>query len=216
MPDRRKRMVMNAYEEATDTALREAASRWGARVFVKLRLADALEVENSGLTNEEYSYALKAHFDFVVEHPHDGVRFTVEPESGIASSHDDQQVKVISNPYDPFLPSRAAIARWFEQGICRQPAPEILQARNPQGYVVSVALLALANGATLMGMARCRPVQFPPISTWELSEELAICDIADNLSRLLRREYELPPDEEIQAWRNRISMWQTCSDRLDE
>jgi hypothetical protein len=64
--DRRRRILVNPYEEETDTALAVAASKYNARVCPKLRVADALEISQSGLTNEEYSYALRAHFDFVL------------------------------------------------------------------------------------------------------------------------------------------------------
>jgi len=59
---RRKRILVNQYEEAVDAALIESASRCNVRVFPKVRIADTLDIQQSGLTNDEYSYALKAHF----------------------------------------------------------------------------------------------------------------------------------------------------------
>jgi Protein of unknown function (DUF2726) len=89
--DRRKRILVNQYEEATHAALRDAASRSGARVFPKVRIADALDIESSGLDRDEYSYALKAHFDFVVD-PGDGpVAFAVEFDG---SKHDRDAVTI--------------------------------------------------------------------------------------------------------------------------
>lgn len=66
MTDRRRPLLVNRHEVAADTALREAAARCGARICPKVRVADALHISRSGLSPDEYSYALKAHFDFVV------------------------------------------------------------------------------------------------------------------------------------------------------
>ena len=76
--DRRKPIFVNEYEEATDAALQDAATRSGARVFPKVRVADALEINHSGLTDAEYSYALKAHFDFIVVQDGKPPAFAVE------------------------------------------------------------------------------------------------------------------------------------------
>lgn len=63
--DRRKKLF-NYSESLTDKILQESVESHNARVFPKVRVADALNIECSGITNELYSYALKAHFDFVV------------------------------------------------------------------------------------------------------------------------------------------------------
>lgn len=62
----RRRRVMNRFEAAAEKALREGAAQYGARVFTKLSIAQALEIRGSGLSDEEFAFALKAHFDFVV------------------------------------------------------------------------------------------------------------------------------------------------------
>lgn len=64
--DRRKRLLVNAYEVATDVALQKVAEKHGVRVLIKPRVADALDIEGICISREAYSYALKAHFDFVV------------------------------------------------------------------------------------------------------------------------------------------------------
>ena len=64
--DRRRRLLVNEGEIRTDEALREAAEGIGFRVHAKVRLADALAVDRSGLSTEAYSYALWSHFDWVV------------------------------------------------------------------------------------------------------------------------------------------------------
>ncbi len=76
--DRRKKILVNSYEEATDKVLREAVANHGARVFPKVRIADALRIQSSGLSRAEYSYALRAHFDFVVADQDHSTRFAVE------------------------------------------------------------------------------------------------------------------------------------------
>lgn len=86
--DRRRRIISNPYEAETHLILEAAASKFGARVFPKVRVADALNLERSGVTNDQYSYGLRAHFDFTVTDQDsqplfavefDGRRHTVEP-----------------------------------------------------------------------------------------------------------------------------------------
>ena len=49
--DRRRKLLVNIGEAATDSALREAAARNNARVFAKVRVADALTIDRSGAAN---------------------------------------------------------------------------------------------------------------------------------------------------------------------
>jgi Protein of unknown function (DUF2726) len=64
--DRRKPLLVNEWEVRTDAALAESADRCGVRVFTKVRVADVLDLDRSGLTREQFSYGLRAHFDFVI------------------------------------------------------------------------------------------------------------------------------------------------------
>jgi hypothetical protein len=57
--------VLNLHEEAVSQRLRAICDEHGASVYVKVRVADVLPIENSGISHEEYAYALKSHFDFV-------------------------------------------------------------------------------------------------------------------------------------------------------
>ncbi len=66
MVDRLKPILLSTYEIAADAALRKMAERYGVRVCPKVRVADVLRIEESGLPKDEYSYALRAHFDFVI------------------------------------------------------------------------------------------------------------------------------------------------------
>ncbi len=43
-----------------------------------MRLADSLHLKSSGVSNEEYSYALRARFDFVVARGDSTAAFAVE------------------------------------------------------------------------------------------------------------------------------------------
>lgn len=63
--DRRKK-VFNPPEAATRKILTAAAEKNAAEVLSKMRIADVLTIERSGLEKDLYSYALMAHFDFVV------------------------------------------------------------------------------------------------------------------------------------------------------
>ncbi|MCO7222701.1 DUF2726 domain-containing protein [Pleionea sp. CnH1-48] len=57
--------LLNEYEEITFDRL-EVGIGHSAHVFPKVRLADIFPIRNSGISNEEYSYCLKSHFDFLI------------------------------------------------------------------------------------------------------------------------------------------------------
>jgi len=77
--DRRKSLLVNIGEAETDAVLREVATKLDVRVFAKTRLADVVEIRRSGLSNDEYRYALQAHLDFVIALASDGrPHFAVE------------------------------------------------------------------------------------------------------------------------------------------
>ena len=58
--------LMNYQEELTHLRLTEACARNSARVNPKVRLADILPIENSGISDILYKFALQSHFDFIV------------------------------------------------------------------------------------------------------------------------------------------------------
>lgn len=58
--------LFNKYEELTYSKLNEVCEQNGAHVFAKVRVADVCPIENSGISDDDYSFALKAHFDFVI------------------------------------------------------------------------------------------------------------------------------------------------------
>src|SRR4051812_34409559 len=49
-------MLVNIAEEQADAVLSDTASKLGVRILPKPRLADALDIERSGLSDELYSY----------------------------------------------------------------------------------------------------------------------------------------------------------------
>jgi Protein of unknown function (DUF2726) len=58
--------LMNLSEEKTNAVLRPLTEGWGAHTFPKVRLADVLPIEKSGIDDEAFRFALQAHFDFIV------------------------------------------------------------------------------------------------------------------------------------------------------
>jgi hypothetical protein len=136
--DRRRRLLANAYEVLTGDVLTEAAQAWGASVAKKVRLSDALAIGGSGLTDEEYRYALMAHFDFVVVGGESELAlFAVEFDG----PHHDS---------DPGARGRDAM----KESICRRLGMPLLRVREEYlldvlhepilGWLVSVWFLAEA------------------------------------------------------------------------
>jgi uncharacterized protein DUF2726 len=58
--------LLNQSEKETYTILGQLTGEWGAHTFPKVRLADVLPIESSGISNDLYGFALQSHFDFVV------------------------------------------------------------------------------------------------------------------------------------------------------
>ncbi len=63
--DHRKKLL-NRSEETTENVLKFACQDRSVRISPKVRVADALDITNSGLDNEHYKYALSSHLDFVI------------------------------------------------------------------------------------------------------------------------------------------------------
>lgn len=73
-----KKLLVNTYEATTHRLLEGSAAANGARVFSKVRVADVLPIEGSGVSSELYGFALRAHFDFVVADEASRPLFAVE------------------------------------------------------------------------------------------------------------------------------------------
>lgn len=70
--------ILNLHEAATNIRLREVCEKYDACINPKTRLADTLPIENSGISDELYKYALQAHFDFLVTDSEHQPLFAVE------------------------------------------------------------------------------------------------------------------------------------------
>ncbi|MBI5750508.1 MAG: DUF2726 domain-containing protein [Nitrospinae bacterium] len=70
--------ILNLHEEATHIKLKKVCEEYGTFVFPKLRVADVLPIENSGISKEAYRFALQSHFDFVVVNSNHDPLFSVE------------------------------------------------------------------------------------------------------------------------------------------
>ena len=66
MQCQRSRPLLNEAEKRLLQELQAAVRGHNAGVSLKVRLADALDLQNSGISSELFSYGLRAHLDFVV------------------------------------------------------------------------------------------------------------------------------------------------------
>jgi Protein of unknown function (DUF2726) len=58
--------ILNFHEAATHQRLATVCERYGASVHTKMRVADVLAIEQSGIDAALFNFALRSHFDFVV------------------------------------------------------------------------------------------------------------------------------------------------------
>ena len=70
--------ILNFHEEVTHLRLREVCDAHGAHVFAKMRVADVLPIEKSGIDDALFRYALQSHFDFLVADSEHTPLFAVE------------------------------------------------------------------------------------------------------------------------------------------
>ena len=62
----RRAKILSFSEALTRRKLQQALDGRGCEIHPKMRMADALQIDQSGLSTAEYTYALRAHFDFVI------------------------------------------------------------------------------------------------------------------------------------------------------
>ncbi len=62
----RLKQLLNRGEGAVLDIARAVCQATGTSPFAKVRIADAVRIENSGISNELYQYALSAHFDVLI------------------------------------------------------------------------------------------------------------------------------------------------------
>ncbi|MBP3140240.1 DUF2726 domain-containing protein [Aliivibrio fischeri] len=82
--------LLNKYEEITYDGL-ERICKGRARVFAKVRLADIFKINDSGISNREFNYCLKAHFDFLVVNKNYQPIFVVEYD-GVQHKTEKRQI----------------------------------------------------------------------------------------------------------------------------
>src|ERR1019366_8219683 len=70
--------LLNRYEEVTYQRLRAVCEPVEAHVFPKVRLADVLPITGSDITDQQFAFSLKSHFDFVVADEKYRPQFSVE------------------------------------------------------------------------------------------------------------------------------------------
>lgn len=85
--------LSNLGEQRVYDQLKPAAERYGAEIYRKVRIADAVDID--ALEHGLGGYALKAHFDFVVTDPEHMPQFAVEFDgSGHSTAHDAKKDKL--------------------------------------------------------------------------------------------------------------------------
>jgi very-short-patch-repair endonuclease len=70
--------IVNRQEEVAYRELQELARQYGYDVHVKIRLADVLRIEGSGIEDALYRFALQSHFDFLICDENQDPLFAVE------------------------------------------------------------------------------------------------------------------------------------------
>jgi hypothetical protein len=115
----RRPILVNRYEQLVDQKLLRLSKRHGVRVFPKVGLKDVLPIEKSGLTDNNYDYALKAHFDFVIAGENDEAVIAVEFDE---SHHRTDPVQIARDR------RKDRICDHFLLPILRAGAPSLKQA----------------------------------------------------------------------------------------
>src|SRR5262245_36279580 len=58
--------IFTVGEDATYKIAQQISEDRNVRALAKIRIADAINIDRSGISNEAFSYALKAHFDVLI------------------------------------------------------------------------------------------------------------------------------------------------------
>lgn len=72
------KLLVNNFELVTHERLSEICAAHGANVCPKVRVKDAIPVDGSGVSDEDFSFSLRSHFDFVVVDADWNTLFAVE------------------------------------------------------------------------------------------------------------------------------------------
>ena len=79
---------LNKYEQLTYSKIKAVAGKVGAHVFSKVRLADFLPINKSGIPASEFRFALQSHVDFLVTDSEYKSEFSVEFDGPTHTSPD--------------------------------------------------------------------------------------------------------------------------------
>jgi hypothetical protein len=91
------KILVNKYEEITHDRLLVTCVADGARVCPKVRVKDVLPVDGSGIAPEQFSYALRSHFDFVVADREWRPLFAVEFDGSSHETPDGERKDMLKN-----------------------------------------------------------------------------------------------------------------------
>jgi hypothetical protein len=89
--------LLNGHERLTFEEIKKVTDKIGVSVYPKVRIADVLRIDRSGLSNEEYTYSLKAHFDFVVCNSEDMPEFSVEFDGPTHAEEEQHRKDILKN-----------------------------------------------------------------------------------------------------------------------
>ena len=96
--------LLNLPEAETDRRLQRICDDFGARVFSKIRVADVVRINGSGITDDLYRYALRAHFDFVIAderyHPLFAVEFDGPSHANPSAKSRDKMKNAICERFE--------------------------------------------------------------------------------------------------------------------
>lgn len=87
----RFKKLLNLHETITHKRLMAVCQKKGAKIFSKVRIADILPIENSGINDSDYRFAMLGHFDFVVTDSESEPLFAVEFDGPHHDSDEDQK-----------------------------------------------------------------------------------------------------------------------------
>lgn len=89
--------ILNLYECSTHIRLRKVCEENGTSIYTKVRLADIFPIEHSGISHEEYRFALQSHFDFIVADAQHTPLFAVEFDGNTHRSNEQKRRDTIKN-----------------------------------------------------------------------------------------------------------------------
>lgn len=96
--------LLNLPEAETDRRLQRVCDDFGARVFSKIRVADVVRINGSGITDDLYRYALQAHFDFVIAderyHPLFAIEFDGPSHANPSAKSRDKMKNAICEQFE--------------------------------------------------------------------------------------------------------------------